>query len=160
IEARIPFEMVHDHLLDPTHIDRFKVLILPNIAALSEEQCNQIRQYLERGGSVVATFETSLYDEWGVRRKTFGLADVFRANYRGRIEGPMQNSYLTVEKDPITGQYHPILAGLEDAERIINGTHRVDVEPIERVSNPPLTLIPSYPDLPMEEVFPRKQHTD
>ena len=31
---------------------------------------------------------------------------------------------------------------------------------MERVSNPPLTLIPSYPDLPMEEVFPRTQHTD
>jgi hypothetical protein len=160
IEARIPFEMVHDCLLDPTHIDRFKVLILPNIAALSDEQCNQIRQYLQRGGSVVATFETSLYDQWGVGRKTFGLADVFRVNYQGRIEGPMQNSYLTVEKDPTTGQYHPILAGLENAGRIINGIHRVDVDPMERVSNPPLTLIPSYPDLPMEEVFPRTQHTD
>ncbi|HWC15876.1 MAG TPA: alpha-amylase family protein [Terriglobales bacterium] len=160
IEGRIPFEMVHDHLLDPTHIDRFKVLILPNIAALSDEQCNQIRQYLLRGGSIVATFETSLYDQWGVRKNTFGLADVFLVNYQGRIEGPMQNSYLTVEKDPTTGRYHPILSGLEDAERIINGTHRVDVDPIERVSNPPLTLIPSYPDLPMEEVFPRTQHTD
>jgi hypothetical protein len=160
IEGRIPFEMVHDHLLDPAHIDRFKVLILPNIAAISDEQCNQIRQYLLRGGSIVATFETSLYDQWGVRRRTFGLADVFGVDYRGRIGGPMQNSYLTVEKDTTTGRYHPILAGLEDAERIINGIYRVDVEPIERISNPPLTLIPSYPDLPMEEVFPRTQHTD
>ena len=160
IEARIPFEMVHDHLLDPAHIDRFKVLILPNIAALSDEQCNQIRQYLQRGGSIVATFETSLYDQWGVRRKTFGLSDVFGVDFRERIEGPMQNSYLTVEKDPSTGRYHPILAGLEDTERIINGIYRVDVEPIERISHPPLTLIPSYPDLPMEEVFPRTQHTD
>lgn len=160
IEARIPFEMVHDHLLDAAHIDRFKVLILPNIAALSDEQCNQIRQYLLRGGSIVATFETSLYDQWGVRRKTFGLGDVFGVDYRGRIEGPMQNSYLTVERDRSTGRYHPILAGLEDAERIINGIYSVDVEPKERISHPPLTLIPSYPDLPMEEVFPRAQHTD
>ena len=160
IEGRIPFEMVHDHLLDPAHIDRFKVLILPNIAALSDQQCNQIRQYLLRGGSIVATFETSLYDQWGVRRGAFGLADVFGVDYRGRIEGPMQNSYLTVEKDTTTGRYHPILAGLEDAERIINGIYRVGVEPIQRISNPPLTLIPSYPDLPMEEVFPRTRHTD
>ena len=160
IEARIPFEMVHDRLLDSAHIDRFKVLILPNIAALSDEQCNQIRQYLLRGGSIVATFETSLYDEWGERRNNFGLADVFRVQYKGHIDGPMQNSYLTVEKDRSTGSYHPILAGLEDAERVINGIYRVDVEPIDRISNPPLTLIPSYPDLPMEEVFPRTPHTD
>lgn len=160
IEARIPFEMAHDRLLDPEHVDRFKVLILPNIAALSDEQCNQLRQYLQRGGSIVATFETSLYDEWGARRKDFGLADVFGARHKGRVEGPMQNSYLTVEKDVTTGKHHPILAGLEDAERIINGVYRVDVEPIHKVSNPPLTLIPSYPDLPMEEVFPRVPHTD
>ena len=160
IEARIPFEMVHDHLLDPAHIDRFKVLILPNIAALSDEQCDQIRQYLLRGGSLVATFETSLFDQWGVRRKNFGLADVFGLQYQGRAEGPMQNSYLAVEKDPATGRYHPILAGLEDAQRIINGIYRLDVQPIDPVSHPPLTLVPSYPDLPMEEVFPRTQHTD
>ena len=39
IEARIPFEMVHDRLLDAEHIGRFKALILPNIAALSDAQC-------------------------------------------------------------------------------------------------------------------------
>jgi hypothetical protein len=43
IEARIPFEMVHDRLLDPEHIDRYKTLILPNIAALSTQQCAQPR---------------------------------------------------------------------------------------------------------------------
>jgi hypothetical protein len=149
--------MVHDRLLNPAHIDRFKVLILPNIAALSDEQCNQLRQYLHRGGSIVATLETSLYDEWGGPRQDFGLADVFGARYKGRIEGPMQNSYLTVETD---GKHHPILVGLEDAERIINGVYRVDVEPMQKTSNPLLTLIPSYPDLPMEEVFPRVPHTD
>ena len=41
IEARIPFEMAHDGLLDVEHIGRFKALILPNIAALSEGQCRQ-----------------------------------------------------------------------------------------------------------------------
>src|SRR3989442_15531356 len=38
IEARIPFEMVHDRLLDAEHLGRFRTLILPNIAALSDEQ--------------------------------------------------------------------------------------------------------------------------
>ena len=36
IEARIPFEMVHDRLLDAEHLAPFKTLILPNIAALSD----------------------------------------------------------------------------------------------------------------------------
>jgi len=160
IEARIPFEMAHDRLLDQQHIDQFKLLILPNIAALSDGQCDQLRQYVKRGGSLMATFETSLYDEWGVRRTNFGLADLFGVRFKGRIEGPMQNSYLRLETDPTTGKRHPILAGLEDAPRIINGVWRVDVEGTEKFANPPLTLIPSYPDLPMEMVYPRVAKTD
>ena len=46
IEARIPFEMVHDRLLDAAHLARSsKSSILPNIAALSDQQCRQIREY-------------------------------------------------------------------------------------------------------------------
>jgi beta-galactosidase GanA len=94
VEARIPFEMVHDRCLDAARLADFRTLILPNIAALSEEQCGQLRDFVERGGGMVATYETSLYDEWGVRRKDFGLADLFGARYAGRVEENMLNSYL------------------------------------------------------------------
>jgi hypothetical protein len=70
IEARVPFEMVHDRLLDAAHLSQFKTLILPSIAALSDAQCAQLRAFVERGGGLVATHETSLYDEWGVRRES------------------------------------------------------------------------------------------
>jgi hypothetical protein len=155
IEARIPFEMVHDRLLDPRSVGKFKLLILPNIAALSDAQCEQLRQYVERGGSLLATHETSLYDEWGVRRKDFGLAGLFGVSFKGRLEGPMQNSYLRLED-----KQHPILAGFGDTDRIINGARRVDVSPAGKHGSPLLTLIPSYPDLPMEMVYPRMPRTD
>jgi len=159
IEARIPFEMVNDGLLAADHVDRFKLLILPNIAALSDEQCQLLREYVARGGSLLATYETSLYTEWGKERKDFGLFDLFGASYKGQKQGPMRNSYLSLEKDPRTGQYHPILAGLENAGRIINGVHRLEVEAHEELPSP-ITLIPPYPDLPMEHVFPRVPKTD
>ena len=155
IEARIPFEMVHDRLLDAAHLSPFKTLILPNIAALSDAQCAQLRAFVERGGGLIATYETSLYDEWGVRRRDFGLADLFGVTFKGATDGPMQNSYLRLESDPTTGKRHSLLAGLEDALRIINGTRRVEVASTRPFLHPPLTLIPSYPDLPMEKVYPR-----
>jgi hypothetical protein len=155
VEARIPFEMVHDELLDAEHVGPFRTLILPNIAALSTKQCDQIIEFVNKGGSVVATYETSLYDEWGVRRKDFGLASLFGASFAGRVEGPMMNSYLTLEKDPATGRFHPLLSGLEDATRLINGVNRVIVKPAKAGAYSPLRVVPSYPDLPMEEVFPR-----
>jgi hypothetical protein len=154
VEARIPFEMVHDGLLDAAHLGRFKVLVLPNIAAMSDAQCAQVRDFVRRGGGLVATYETSLYDERGARRADFGLADLFGAAYDGGLDARMQNSYLRLQGP------HPLLAGLEDAERIINGVSRVHTKRNAAYANPPLTLIPSYPDLPMEEVYPRVAKTD
>ena len=155
VESRIPFEMVHDRLLDADHVNQFKTLILPNIAALSSDQCQRIQQFAARGGGVVATLETSLYDEWGARRTDFGLASLFGAHYGGKTQGPMLNSYLSLNKDPQTGQYHPLLDGFDDAVRIINGANQTTVLPAGTGAYP-LQVVPTYPDLPMEEVFVRE----
>lgn len=156
VEARIPFEMVHDRLLDAEHLRPFRTLILPNIAALSSSQCAQLQAFVKRGGSIVATYETSLYNEWGVRQKDFGLASLFGVSFTGRHQNHMMNSYLQLEKTS-RGTFHPLLQGFEDATRIINGTNRVVVS-ASTGSLSPLTLVPTYPDLPMEEVFPRPVH--
>ncbi len=158
VEARIPFEMVHDRRLDAENLAPFKTLILPNIAALSDSQCGQLRSFVKNGGSVIATYETSLYDEWGVRRKDFGLADFFGVSWNGSVESPMQNSYLRLEHEALP--HHALFRGLEDAPRIINGVSRLEVTPREKFDEVPLTLIPSYPDLPMEKVYPREPHTN
>jgi hypothetical protein len=160
IDARIPFEMVHDRMLDAEHTKRYKLLLLPNIAALSDAQCSQLRDYVHGGGSLVATYETSLYDEWGNRRPDFGLADLFGASFQSRLDGPIENSYLRVEKDPATGRHHPILKGLEDATLLIDGTWQLDVKPRQQSGRPPLTRIPHYPSLPMERNISPVERTD
>ena len=159
VEARVPFEMVHEGFLTAERLDRVKLLILADAAALSEGQCAAIRAFVDRGGSLLATFATSLYDELGQRRADFGLADLFGVSFTGRIDGPMQNSYLSLDPDPATGARHPVLDGLGDTPRIINGVFRVDVRPTASFPSP-VTLIPSYPDLPMEDVYPRVPRTD
>ena len=159
VESRIPFELQHEALLTPDRLDRFKLLILADAAALSTAQCEAIRAYVGRGGSVLATFTTSLFDEIGQRRADFGLADLFGVSFTGRIDGPMQNSYLSLDADRATGTRHPILEGLEDTPRIVNGVFRVDVRATQDFPSP-VTLIPSYPDLPMEDVYPRVPRTD
>ena len=158
VESRIPFEMVHDRLLDAEHLESYKTLILPNIAVLSDAQCDQLRAFVGRGGSIIATHETSLYDEWGTRRKNFGLADMFGVDWAGKAEGPMLNSYIRLEHEALPG--NALFAGLEDAPRIVNGVSRLEVTPRVKFAETPFTLIPSYPDLPMEKVYPRLPKTD
>jgi hypothetical protein len=158
IESRIQFEMVHDRLLDAAHLAAYKTLILPNIAALSDAQCDQLRAFVASGGSLIATHETSLYDATGARRKNFALADLFGVDWTGKSEGPMLNSYIRLEHEALPRSN--FFAGLEDAKRVINGANRLEVTPRERFAETPFTLIPSYPDLPMEKVYPRVAKTD
>ncbi|HEY5347818.1 MAG TPA: alpha-amylase family protein [Rhizomicrobium sp.] len=153
VEARIPFEMVDDRLLDPEHVARYRVLVLPAIAGLSDKQCAQLRDYVANGGRIVATGETSLYDDTGNRRKNFGLADLFGCDFAGVIDEPVRNSYLT-PRPP-----HPLTRGLENAPRIIGAIQQLQVTPTDK-SPQPLTLVPSYPDLPMERVYTMTPETE
>lgn len=159
VEHGMPFEMVNDRLLDEASLSQYRLLVLPNVAALSDEQCEQLRNFVQRGGSLVATFETSLYDEQGKPRADFGLSDIFGVTYDKSVEGPMQNSYLRLKADASTKQFHPVLKGLEHAYRIINTIHQVKVRPTKEFQSP-VTIIPTYPDLPMEDVYPRVPDTD
>ncbi|GAB3919150.1 alpha-amylase family protein [Larkinella terrae] len=159
VESRIPFDMVNDRLLTPDDLKRFKLLILPNVAALSTAQCQQIQAFVDSGGSVVATFETSLYDEEGQQRPDFGLAGLFGVSYDQKVEGPLRNSYLHLRNNIKNSQTQLILKGLDDTPRIINAIYKVNVKPTTSFPSP-ITLIPTYPDLPMEDVYPRVAETD
>jgi hypothetical protein len=156
VEARIPFEMVYEHKLDAESLKPFKTLVLPNMAALSDSQCEQLQKFVAAGGSVVATFETSLYDETGRKRGNFGLSDLFGVSYGGKSETFVKNSYVDIHHDT----KHAVLRGFDDAGRMINTIGFADVKPTAKFGTTPLTRVPSYPDLPMEDVFPREPMTN
>jgi hypothetical protein len=151
VEARIPFEMVHADLLDEAHLEPYRVLVLPNIAALSDAQCEQLRAFVLRGGGLVATFETSLYDAEGVQRSQFGLSSLFGASFGGGIDRSMLNSYLQLDRAGVAAD--GLLAGMDDVPRIINAASQVKATPLGSGYHAAMCIIGSYPDLPMEEVF-------
>ena len=82
IRARIPYLPVH-----ADHIDRdaaqFSLLVLPNLGAMSDAQVASVRRFVERGGGLLATGETSRFNEWGDPRPDFALADLFGAHVTG-----------------------------------------------------------------------------
>ena len=155
VEARIPFEMVAiDDQFDAARLQSFKVLALPNITYLSDSQSAQLRSFVENGGGLVATHETSLRDERGRRRDNFSLAGLFGVSFAGNVIERQQNAYLNLEDHT-----HPLLDGLEGAGRMVHGVMRVEIR-TEPGLRAPLMTVPSYPDLPMEEVYQREPKTD
>jgi len=87
-EEHLPLSLLNDWDLEGgasarAALAKYKVLVLPNAAALSDAQVETVREYVKAGGGLVASCETSLFDELGRPRKDFALADVFGVHYRG-----------------------------------------------------------------------------
>lgn len=68
-----------------------RALVCPRAGCLDDQQLQAIRDYVSAGGTLVATWETSLYDEEGVSRGDFGLADVFGVSHP--YDGVAVNTY-------------------------------------------------------------------
>ncbi len=75
IQRKIPFGIIYDRQL--ADLRKFKVLVLADQDALSDEQVARIREFVGAGGGLVATWNTSMLDEWRRKRSKFALADVF-----------------------------------------------------------------------------------
>lgn len=75
IQANIPFNIIFDANLND--LSRYKVLVLADQESLSDEQAASIREFVRRGGGLVATEGSSLYTNWRERRRDFALADLF-----------------------------------------------------------------------------------
>ena len=85
LRARIPYIPVHADYI-ARDAAQLSLLILPNLAAMSNEQVKSVRRFVENGGSVVATGESSLYNESGEMLADFALADIFRAHLTRKTE--------------------------------------------------------------------------
>jgi hypothetical protein len=77
------------------------------------------------------------------------LARLFGANPTGPSRGIVKNTYVA-----LNGK-HPVNAGFDGAARIIGGTHLIAVDAAKGTEQPFL-YVPDFPDLPMEEVYPRE----
>jgi hypothetical protein len=76
VRARIPYAMLNADQLGTVDLTRYRAILLANVGALTEQHCQALRAYVADGGGLVATGESSLFDEWGDRRPDFALADV------------------------------------------------------------------------------------
>lgn len=183
VRARIPYLPVH-----ADHIDRdgkdFSALALPNLGALSDAQLASIRRFVARGGGILATGESSLFNEWGDPRPDYALADLFgahlaasqtpnrederkkqasetahtylrlRPELRARVDGPRSG-----DEPPAHGQRHEVLRGFNDTDILPFGG-RLDGLKVEAGAEVLLTFVPAFPIFPPEMAWMREPKTD
>jgi hypothetical protein len=81
MEAHRPVRILTEYDLEDNALQGVKVLVLPNVACLSDRATEVIRRFVRQGGGLVATYETSLFDHTGTKRPDFALKDLFHAEY-------------------------------------------------------------------------------
>jgi hypothetical protein len=85
VEEHLMLTVINDWNLNADDLAPFKVLILPNTACLDNTQVMAVTQFVSNGGGLVASLDTSLFDEFGNARPDFALAKVFGIQHRGTI---------------------------------------------------------------------------
>jgi hypothetical protein len=100
IQSRVPFRILCDEHLAELSPSNCKVLVLPNTECLSDEQVVQIREFVAKGGGVVATEQAGCYDDWR----------------RVRIE-PGLHELLVGQKSATRGEYSKANATVDEAGR-------------------------------------------
>ncbi len=80
-EKHLPIRVLDENDLEDADLKGVRVIVLPNVACLSDRSAEVIRRFVKAGGGLVASYETSLYDAAFQRRADFALADLFHAHY-------------------------------------------------------------------------------
>ncbi|MEX2394469.1 MAG: alpha-amylase family protein, partial [Actinomycetota bacterium] len=75
--AHLPFGVITRRQLD--ELDRYRVIVLPNVTRLDGDEVHAFREFVRRGGRLYASAWTSLLEVAGKLHYDFLLADVFGA---------------------------------------------------------------------------------
>lgn len=110
MDGRIPFDLISDKHLDAELLGRYKSLLLPNLACMSDETAVELEKYMERGGHVVATYRTGFCDVWGNARKEPVVGRLLGARYTSRTYYEQKAAYAFI------GTHHAVLAGVENTD--------------------------------------------
>jgi hypothetical protein len=169
VRARIPAVPVHvDDVERVTRELGLKLLVLPNLAGMSDSQVEAIRRFLRAGGGLLATGMTSLCDEAGRVRADFALGDLFGASVprghswrdpatRAARARDWSQTYLRLPRD--SAQRHESLRGFAEADILAFGG---TLEPLDLAlpGNAVLSFVPALPLSPPEDVWMRQPTTD
>jgi hypothetical protein len=149
---------------------------------MSKAQVTSIRNFVNRGGSIIATGETSLYNEWGVIQDDYALGDIFGAHINKNEQAPKEEQRLAGEayhtylrlvpeirngvdgprngtEPAITGKRHAILKGFEETDIIPYGGL---LRPLQTDAGTEvlMTFIPQFPVYPPETAWMREPKTN
>jgi hypothetical protein len=111
-----------DWAMTPELLARYQLIYAANCACLSDAQCDMLRAYVRKGGTLIATHQTSVADEYGRVRKDFGLSDVFGASFLDAEPIEMPDLYLDAGEPELVPQDNQVMRIRENGGRVLGKT--------------------------------------
>lgn len=161
--ARIPYVPLcaSDIPLTPSEI---KLLILPDIAVMTEEQLDRLTAYVHAGGCVLTTGATGMLDELGNLRKDHRADEMFgirrealctEERYYGGWDQYPFHTYMRIEEPS-----HSVFAAFADTAILPFGGWRQPIEAAATGMKTLATHIPAFRYYPPEFAYMKETHTD
>lgn len=112
LENHHPFDIIPASLLGDNDIlerlSRYELLVLPEVACISDIEADILDKFVEEGGAILATGSTSLYSNKGDWRGKYGLRCLGVSHPRF-IREDMRSSYFRTDDMEEFGETHLII---------------------------------------------------
>lgn len=94
-----------------------KVVILPKVVALTKTEAQALRQFVERGGMLIADSQTGIFDEHGVEQEKPALDSLFSIKREDTKTAELAAKYSELVKQPLRlhrerGRFKDLAAGV------------------------------------------------
>ena len=155
LEHHIQYGFLPDSEFTAEALRGVKALLIPNGALMSDKDIALVKEYVKNGGGLIASYNTSLYDENGRQRRDFGLSELFGASFTGTVLDTQNDSYQLV-----ADKGSPVLADIGDTDVLINGAYTLLCAKADPAYNTVSTYIPTIPNQPPEYSWLPDMKTD
>ncbi|HLF35023.1 MAG TPA: alpha-amylase family protein [Cyclobacteriaceae bacterium] len=151
-DAHFQYGFITDFNFSRENLEKCRALILPNVVILTDDQTRIIREWVNNGGKLMATFETSLYDTLGQKKADFALSDLFGCHFSGEVANTETDCYQKI----VTR--NEILKGFEQTDLLHSGGMTLICKPGEG-STMVTGYLPKINNQPPENAYPESWDT-
>ncbi|MDE7353959.1 MAG: beta-galactosidase [Acetatifactor sp.] len=157
VRARLLFSPVNCHQIEK-HMEDMDVLILPDLAVITDSQAEQIEAFCRAGKSVIVTGATGDLDELGDPReqnpvlKLLGIRKmepIYKLNLSGGYTFSSIDNYELHNYMRLREKEHPVFAGIGDTDIVTLSGQYYAVKADSRLKML-ASLIPAFPTYPPE----------
>jgi hypothetical protein len=148
VEAHIPHDFIIDDYVKPELLQKYKLIILPNVKCISEREVAMLEEYVAQGGNLIATYATSLYSETGEELPDFRLNKLLGVTYAGKRQSTKTDNYQY-----ILDKFHPLVVeDSKETELLFNAAFTVLATPAVQ-SKVICTWVPTIQNQPPDKAW-------